>query len=113
MNNIDSSRSNFFPHTKANDSKTAKNVGGAALKKNSYEKQQFIDNYTKRDAKVDIPDAIKDFSRIKKAADSAPGIDNTEKIAALKAQIKEGSYKVDYDALADKILGEEFGVESR
>lgn len=112
MSNIDSTRSNFFPHTKPGTNKSSQ-VGGAALKSNTYEKQQFIDSYTKRDAKVEIPEAIKDFSKIKKIADQTPAIDNSAKIEALKAQIKEGSYKVDYDALADKILGEEFGHESR
>lgn len=112
MSNIDSTRSNFFPNTKATPSKS-KSVGGTGIKTNTYEKQQFIDNHTKRDAKVDIPDAIKDFSKIKKIADQTPAMDNSAKIESLKAQIKEGTYQVDYDALADKILGEEFGHEAR
>lgn len=112
MSNIDATRSNFFPNTKTTPNKSG-GVAGAGLKSNTYEKQQFLDNYTKRDAKVEIPEAIRDFSKIKKIADSAPDIDNSAKIEALKAQIKEGTYKVDYDALADKILGEEFGHESR
>lgn len=113
MNNIDNARSNFFPNTKTTTTKSNSAAGANALKSNTYEKQQFIDSYTKRDAKVDIPEAIKDFSKIKKIADATPAIDNSDKIARLKAQINEGSYKVDYDALADKILGEEFGHESR
>ena len=39
---------------------------------------------------------------------SAPEIDNSEKIARLKAQIAAGSYEIDYDGLADKILSSEF-----
>ena len=38
----------------------------------------------------------------------APEIDNTDKIARLKAQIADGSYKIDYDGLADKMLEQEF-----
>jgi len=108
MNNIDSTRSNFFPNAKPGAKSTGK-ANQVNLKNNTYEKQQYIDSYTKRDAKVDIPEAVKDFSKIKKIADAAQ-IDNTEKIAALKKQIAEGTYKVNYDAVADKILGEEFGV---
>jgi hypothetical protein len=49
-----------------------------------------------------------EFSKIKKAALSAPEADNSEKIARLKAQIAAGTYEVDYDAIADKILTSEF-----
>ena len=41
----------------------------------------------------------------------APERDNTDKIAMLKKQIAEGSYKPNYDAVADKLLGEEFGIQ--
>ena len=63
---------------------------------------------TKRDAKVAIPDAVKDFSKIKKAADTAPEIDKSEKIAKLKEQIAAGNYNFDYEAIADKMLKTEF-----
>ena len=39
---------------------------------------------------------------------SAPETDNSEKIARLKAQINAGTYEIDYDGLADKILNSEF-----
>jgi negative regulator of flagellin synthesis FlgM len=63
---------------------------------------------TASDAKVSIPEGVREFSRIKKAAMSAPEPDNSEKIARLKAQIQAGTYEVDYDGLADKILTSEF-----
>lgn len=63
---------------------------------------------TAGDAKVTIPEGVKDFSRIKKAAMAAPEQDNSEKIARLKAQIQGGTYEVDYDGLADKMLQSEF-----
>jgi negative regulator of flagellin synthesis FlgM len=59
-------------------------------------------------AKVEIPNAVKDYARIKKAVDMAPEVDNSEKIARLKEQIKAGSYNVNYEKLADKILESEF-----
>jgi negative regulator of flagellin synthesis FlgM len=111
MSNIDSSfRSPFFPGNK-NDSKSisSRRTGEAsALQRNSYERAQQLNNKTGRDAKVEIPDAVRDFSRIKKAVDAAPEIDNTDKIASLKSRIQAGTYEVDYDALADNILANEF-----
>ena len=44
------------------------------------------------------------ISRIKKAVDTAGDIDHSAKIADLKARIKAGTYQVDYDAVADKML---------
>ncbi len=82
-------------------------INQTALKRNDDERKVELEG-TKRDAKVQIPDAVKDFSRIKKAVDAAPEIDNSDKIASLKAQIQGGNYKVDYDALAGKMLESEF-----
>ena len=78
------------------------------VKRNSDDRKSELDVYAKSDSKVEIPDAIKDFSRIKKVADAAPDIDNSAKIARLKSQIADGSYKIDYDGLAGKILEQEF-----
>ena len=110
-NKIDAgaTRSPFFPNsrkTQSSETDGASEVGG--LKRNSLAKAGEIQTRTSTDARVDIPDSIKDFSRIKKAADSAPPIDNSEKIARLKAQIQNGTYEVDYDGLAEKILTSEY-----
>ena len=78
------------------------------MQRNPFEKTAEINSKTSRDAKVSIPEKIRDFSRIKKAVDMAPEIDNSDKIASLKAQIQAGSYQPDYDALADKILTTEY-----
>lgn len=82
-------------------------INQSALKRNDDDRKVELEG-TKRDAKVQIPDAVKDFSRIKKAVDAAPEIDKSDKIASLKAQIQKGEYKVDYDALAGKMLETEF-----
>lgn len=105
MSAIDStsSRSIFLPNKK----QTGK-VGSTGLTRNSESRKNELETFSKADSKVDIPDAIKDFSRIKKVADAAPPVDNSEKIARLKSQIDAGTYKVDYDGLADKILEQEF-----
>lgn len=108
MSSIDT-RSAFFPRSRDVKSESAKSGGRIdGLQKNSMERASELTEKTSTDAKVNIPEGVKDFSRIKKAAMSAPEVDNSEKIARLKAQIAAGSYEVDYDALADKILTSEF-----
>lgn len=108
MSSIDT-RSAFFPKGKTAQTESTK--GGNRVdgtNKNSMERASEISDRTSTDAKVSIPDGVKDFSRIKKAAMNAPEQDNSEKIARLRAQIQAGTYEVDYDGLADKILTSEF-----
>jgi negative regulator of flagellin synthesis FlgM len=107
MSAIDSTstRSIFLPGKSAKE--TGK-TGNAQLKRNSDARKSELETYSGNDSKVDINDAIKDFSRIKKVADAAPEIDNSAKIARLKSQIQAGTYKVDADAVADKMLEQEF-----
>ena len=57
---------------------------------------------------MSIPESIKDFSKIKKAVDASEPVDNQAKIADLKARIQAGTYEMDYDALADKVLQTEY-----
>lgn len=108
MSSIDT-RSPFFPRGRDVKSESAK--GGSRVgeaNRNTMERASELSEKTSSDAKVNIPDGVKDFSRIKKAAMSAPEADNSEKIARLKAQIAAGTYEMDYDAIADKILTSEF-----
>jgi negative regulator of flagellin synthesis FlgM len=107
MNSVDT-RSPFFPRSKSNQTEVQKARANEALKRNSYDRAQEIETKTSKDAKVSINDKIKDFSRIKKSADSAQPIDNSAKIAMLKAKIQAGTYEPDYDQLADKILSSEY-----
>ena len=106
MSNVDvTNRSNFFPNSDTARSTRAEKV---ALKRNDTSRRQQLEKLSMKDAKVKIPDAVRDFSRIKKAVDAAPEIDNSEKIARLKQQINNGTYKVNYEAVADKLLAAEF-----
>jgi negative regulator of flagellin synthesis FlgM len=107
MNSIES-RSPFFPRSKTSQTDVQKARANQALKRNSYDRAQEIETRTSKDAKVSINDKIKDFSRIKKAADSTEPIDNSDKIAMLKAKIQAGTYEPDYDQLADRILSSEY-----
>lgn len=100
------SRPSFFPNKAKNNG--VNKAKKAALQRNSYDRASEIKDRTAMHAKVDIPDAVRDYSRIKRAVDTAPEIDNSAKIAKLKSQIKNGTYNVDYDALADKILQSEY-----
>lgn len=108
MNNIDSTqRTGFFPNSKTENTRSS-SVNPSVMKRNDYGRTKEINELTHGDAKVNISDAIKDFSRIKKAVDQAPEIDNSARIAELKAQIQQGTYKIDYDALADRMLRDEY-----
>lgn len=114
MNNIDpsSNRSSFFPKSrgaKSNPRPSLHRPGDIGqIDRNSLEKQQYIKTLTKNDAKVDINSRVKDFARIKSAVDRAPDLDNSAKVAALKQQIANGTYNINYDALAEKMLQSEF-----
>jgi negative regulator of flagellin synthesis FlgM len=108
MSSIDT-RPSFFPRSRS--AQAEKSSGGRQVEgaeRNTMERTSELQAKTAGDARVNIPDGVKDFSRIKKAAMSAPETDNSEKIARLKAQIQAGTYEVDYDGLADKILTSEF-----
>ncbi len=108
MSSIDT-RSSFFPRGRDVKSESTQGNGKVdGVQRNTMERASEISERTSGDAKVNIPEGVKEFSKIKKAAMSAPETDNSEKIARLKAQIAAGTYEVDYDALADKILTSEF-----
>ena len=110
MSNVDktTSRSSFFPNSRDAQVNKAKQLRQTVLKRNDINRRNELNKISKEDAKVEINDAIKDFSRIKKAVDASPPIDNSEKIARLKGQIEAGTYEIDFEKLADKMLEMEF-----
>jgi len=110
MSKIDpnASRSSFFPNSKETKRVKPRSINSSLIQRNDSMRQKEIENKTGSHAKVDIPSAVRDFAKIKKAVDRAPDIDNSEKVARLKAQVQAGTYSVDYDKLADKILSSEF-----
>lgn len=108
MNNVDN-RAPFFPRSKgASQSQIQRSQGPSPIARNTYERAQELESNTADHARVTIPEKIKDFSMIKRAADAATPIDNTDKIAMLKAQIQAGTYEPDYDAVADRLLESEY-----
>ena len=113
MNDIKTdTRPRFFPKTRSHiKSKNNASMKLSSLARNSEDRKQFLDDIAKKNTHVEIPTTVKDFSRIRKAVDYAPEVDNSNKIMRLKKQIQEGSYKIDYDALADKILSSDFSPD--
>lgn len=111
MSSIDT-RSTFFPKGGGRSGQTESAKSGKEISslenRNSADRASDIMDRTSSDAQVSLGDGVKDFARIKKAAMNAPETDNSEKIARLKAQIAAGTYEVDYDGLADKILTSEY-----
>ncbi len=87
---------------------SARPTSRSIFPRNQPERVEELNTITPSNAKVEIPDAVKDFSRIKKVVDHAEPLDKSRQIAALKEQIAAGTYDVDVDGLADKILEEEF-----
>ena len=107
MSSIDT-RAPFFPNAKTAKADIDQLRNARALRRNSYERTQQLNDQTSTDAKVSIPDRVRDFSRIKKAVDTAPEVDNSAKIARLRSQIQAGAYQPDYDAIADQMLTKEY-----
>lgn len=107
MNTINT-RAPFFPNSKSAQQTEVGRSSGAQMRRNSYERAQELSDRTSRDVNVAIPDSIRDYSRIKRVVDAAPEIDNSARIAELRSQIQAGTYQLDYDAIADKMLSTEF-----
>jgi negative regulator of flagellin synthesis FlgM len=62
------------------------------------------------DANAEISSKGKEFAKAKAIASDAPDV-REEKIAALKARIAEGKYKVDADAIADRMVDEHIHMQ--
>ena len=56
-------------------------------------------------AKVEISEKGREFAKVKAAAHDAPDV-REEKIAALRKKMAEGTYKVNADAVADRMVDE-------
>jgi negative regulator of flagellin synthesis FlgM len=76
---------------KAAKPEKAQNSNGAAAK------------VVNTDAKTDISSKAKEMSQAKAVADGTPDV-REEKIAELRKKISEGKYKVDANAIADRMV---------
>jgi len=100
-----SKRAPFFPNQKAknvNENIYSPSEDGAGAPKDK----------SQNDSKVSIPLGTKIFSRIKKLVDKSPPKDNSEKIDRLRNEIEAGSYHLNENKTADKVLRNEFGLWS-
>ena len=107
MSNVESTRSQFFPKSKDTTRTKRGQFYKNKLQRNDEARKTKLDQIASRDAKVAIPEAVKDFGRIKRVTDSLVNPDQSEKINRLREQINSGNYEIDYEALAHKILSEE------
>jgi len=103
-------RAPFFPNTRSAHVKQNSNrLSKTSLpERNSFERSSQIKKQSQNNVHVDIPESVKDFARIKSAVDNSEPIDKTAKIQSLRNQIQNGTYEIDYDAIADKMLQESF-----
>ncbi len=105
-NNIDT-RTSFFPNSRTRSRQKSAAMEKSLMRNDSPRSDQ-LKKMASKNTKISIPDAVRDFSRIKKTVDAAPEVDNSSKIADLKARIAKGDYSMDYDAMAEKMLQSEF-----
>ncbi|GEM_PF-441933 len=100
----------FFPKKTGEEAVGKSRTKGSAssVRQNSTERKGELEKFAKNDADISIPSGIMEFAKIKNAVDKSPPIDNSDKIAKLKSEIEAGTYTIDYDALADKLLEQEF-----
>ena len=103
-------RAPFFPNSRSAQAKAnSSRLNKAALpERNSFERSSEIKKQSRNNVNVDIPESVKDFARIRSAVDNAGPIDKTARIQSLRDQIQSGTYEIDYDALADRMLQESF-----
>lgn len=83
-------------------SKSETDLGGASKTKAS---QAMLDS----SARVNISDKGKELARVKELAKQAPDVD-AEKVAKFRSLINNGEYKVNAEAIADRMLGEELSL---
>jgi len=76
--------------------------------RNDLERKNELDEITKNHASVNINQKIKDFSIIKKIVDMAPEIDREAKINDLRNRIQNGTYQINEQKVAEKILQNEY-----
>ena len=107
MSDMKTKQAGFFPAGSASSDTNISPVHKRPFNRNSEDRKRELESF-KSDSHVAIDNAVKDFSRIKKAVDATTPIDKSNQVAKLKKQIDEGTYKIDHDKLADKIITSEF-----
>ncbi len=103
---VNQSTSNATQSTDAGALKKAKATEAqSASSKKTGAPAQKADVPVESGAKADISSKAKEFSKAKEVATGAPDV-REQKIAELKKRIEEGKYKVNPEAVADKMIKE-------
>jgi len=112
MSDVSKARANFFPNSpSAKEAKRKAIENMEALRHSQGSQINHGDDHSgsvNQDARVQIPESVRDFSIIKSAVDKSATPDRSEKIQDLKNKINSGNYQVDYDAVATKMLESEY-----
>ena len=80
-------------------------ASGPHAAKNSKSKVDTAKSEKTSDAKVDVSQRGKESARAKKIATDTPDV-RDERVAELKRRIESGNYKVDANAVADRMVDE-------
>lgn len=64
---------------------------------------------TASSSKAEISDKAKEFAKAHAAASAAPDV-REDKIAEIKRRLESGNYKIDSDAIADKMIADHGGL---
>ena len=95
------------PNVQSSESQASRKSGKAeaAAKNDTSKKSGAASTYTGESARAEISGRAREFAAAKEAASGAPDV-REERIAELKRRIASGSYKVDADAIADRMVDE-------
>lgn len=101
---VENSRSNSTQASEAGKAKQAKGAEGAhEAKKNEKAANSEASHAAHAGVKTEISAKGKEFASVKAAATDAPDV-REDKIADLKRRIAEGSYKIDTNSVADRMV---------
>ncbi len=103
---IDILNDRSFGAVKANQASASRNV----MPKSADKAEAVANNNVVADA-LELTDSAKAMSRATTIAKSSDGIDHA-KVESLKAAVRDGSYKINYDSIAGKILDDEAQLSS-
>ena len=107
--NMDNLRSPFFPNKSPVDkSSRSKIYDKIKPRRNDDDRADELKKLSQKHTKVNINSKTKDFSLIKSAVDKSPDIERSEYLQELKSKIKSGSYQINPEKIAEKMILNEF-----
>jgi negative regulator of flagellin synthesis FlgM len=98
--------SNSGPKNVATPSTAAANETAKSARSSKSPAAEALGATVGSSAKVDVSSRAQEMKRVKEMSTPSDSIDEA-KVARLQAMIDNGSYKVDADALAERLVGEQ------